>query len=512
VKKLSALLSGAVAAALVATMGATAPSVASPDATPAPSSPTSTPTSTTTSSTTGSAYAAADATVDPAAVVGKKRRYKAPTGPYFNNPRGGLAAKTAIERKILEVLRHVPKGETARIALYSFDRIPVANALIAAHKRGVNIQMLLNDHQDTKAMKMVRGALGTNRKAKSFIYKCHWGCRSVAVDDRNLHSKFLTFTKSGRSEDVVVIGSANFMRNATHHQWNDMYFFNGDAAIFDQINATFKDMKKDYEKAQPPMYYCGTPVNGTSCDDSSDKYTNWVFPKPTSPKNDVVLDMLNKIQCLTPDGAGGQTRTKLDLSMHTIRGNRGNYLSAAIRQKFAEGCDFRVNYGLIGYQAKQILGAATPRGRIPLRSTGFDYNTEDNFDLNNDGEDDLILDRYTHQKYFLIDGTYNGKPGTKLVLTGSSNWASLGTAQDEMFFTILNSPGTYKRYLKNYDFMWKPGNSRNAYTTTFDNFRVATQVTGADGVTRTVYRTERRPVTMVLPDGHKAGGKFWEGD
>ena len=73
---------------------------------------------------------------------------------------------------------HVPKGERVRIALYSFDRIPVANAIIAAHRRGVHIQMLLNDHWENRAMKMVRAALGTNRHAKkSFIYKCKSSCR-----------------------------------------------------------------------------------------------------------------------------------------------------------------------------------------------------------------------------------------------------------------------------------------------------------------------------------------------
>ena len=68
--------------------------------------------------------------------------------------------------------------------------------------------------------------------------------------------------------------------------------------------------------------------------------------------------------------------------MHTMRGARGNYLASAIRDKWAQGCDFRVSYGLIGFKTKQILGASTARGRIPLRSTGLDYHPDDDFDLN----------------------------------------------------------------------------------------------------------------------------------
>jgi hypothetical protein len=190
--------------------------------------------------------------------------------------------------------------------------------------------------------------------------------------------------------------------------------------------------------------------------------------------------------------------------MHTMRGRRGDYLAEAIRNKYAEGCDFRVSYGLIGYHTKQILGAPTARGRIPLRSTGMDYNTDDDYDLNHDGEDDLILDYYSHQKYFVIQGTYNGHPGTNMVLTGSSNWASLGTAQDEIFFTIQGA-GNARRYLKNFNLFWNSSRfSRNAYTTTYTDFRVRM----ADGSVQTV----RRPVTTIERDPYVPGGPYWEGD
>ncbi len=182
--------------------------------------------------------------------------------------------------------------------------------------------------------------------------------------------------------------------------------------------------------------------------------------------------MLARIQCVTTDAAGNPARTKLALSMHTMRGRRGDYLATAIRNKFAEGCDFRVSYGLIGYHTKQILGAPTARGRIPLRSTGLDYNTEDDFDLNKDGDDDLILDYYSHQKYFVIQGQYNGVPGTEMVLTGSSNWASLSTANDELWMTVRGAR-VAKKYVRNFNYQWDHArNSRDAYTTTYSTFRV----------------------------------------
>ena len=445
----------------------------------------------------------------PAKKAKLKRQWKAPNGPFFNDPHRKKGHFT-IEQQVIKTIRHTPRRGVIRIAVYSFDRMPVANALIAAHKRGVKVQMLLNDHQDTRAMQVIRAQIGTNRKKKSFIYKCVASCRSTQNEYNNLHSKFYSFSQSGKSRDVMAIGSANMMLNAALHQWNDLYFTSGDHELFRQFVSLFNNMKKDWDTRRPPRFFCGTPT-GPACDDSVDKYTVWAFPRLSGPKNDLVLDMLSKIQCVTPDAAGNPVRTKLALSMHTMRGRRGDYLAAAIRNKFAEGCDFRVSYGLIGYHTKQILGAPTARGRIPLRSTGLDYNTEDDFDLNKDGEDDLILDYYSHQKYFVIQGTYNGVPDTNMVLTGSSNWASLSTANDELWLTVQGAR-VAKKYVRNFNYQWDHArNSRDAYTTTYSTFRVVRMERRADGTMAKKYVTVRRPVTTIRPD-NVAKGPYWESD
>ncbi|MDT0184570.1 phospholipase D-like domain-containing protein [Microbacterium sp. ARD31] len=439
----------------------------------------------------------------------KPQHWKAPRGPFFNDPHR-KAGHFTIEREVIRTIRHTPRRATIRIAVYSFDRMPVANALIAAHRRGVRVQMLLNDHQDTRAMQAVRAEVGTNRKKKSFIYKCRAGCRSTQNEYNNLHSKFYSFTRAGRSKDVIAVGSANMMLNAALHQWNDLYFTSGDHTLFRQFVSLFNNMKKDWDTRRPPRHFCGTPT-AAACDDSVDKHTVWALPKLSGPENDLVIDMLDRVQCLTPDGAGGQQRTRLALSMHTMRGRRGDYLAAAIRNKYAEGCDVRVSYGLIGYHTKQVLGAPTARGRIPLRSTGMDYNTDDDFDLNHDGEDDLILDYYSHQKYLVVQGTYNGVPDSSMVLTGSSNWASLSTANDEIWMTVQGRR-VARQYVRNFDYQWDhPRNSRDAYTTTYAEFREARMVRGADGTIRRTWVTTRRPVTTVEPDRHRTG-PYWEAD
>ena len=482
--KLSRLL-GSLCLVLVASMGATAPG----------------------SALTAGPEVAAAATAKPGKP--KPSTWDVPKGPYFNDPhlkKGWFN----IERRVVDTIRHTPKGSTIRIAIYSLDRMPVAHALVAAHRRGVKVQMLLNDHWENGAMKVIRAEIGKDRRKDSFIYKCRQSCRGAANEFNNLHSKFYLFSQAGRSEDVIAVGSANMTLNADRHQWNDLHFSDGNHVLFRQFVSLFNDMKKDYDTRRPARFFCGTP-RGAACDDAVDKHTVWAFPKPAGPRNDLVIDMLDRIQCVTPDGSGGITRTRLVLSMHTMRGRRGDYLAAAIRDKFAEGCRFRVSYGLIGYHTKKILGAPTRRGRIPLRSTGLDYNPDDNYDLNHDGKDDLILNYYSHQKYFAVQGTYNGVPDTHLVLTGSSNWASLSTGNDETWFTIRGKKLT-RKYVKNFNYQWDhKRNSRNAYTTTYASFRVARMVRGDDGVLRRTFVTERRPVTTIERDGYRKG-PYWESD
>ena len=454
---------------------------------------------------------------DAAKGKGKGGRYHVPTGAYFNNPRGSWNSRLRIERQVMHAINNTRKGSIIRIALYSFDRIPVAKALIRAKKRGVHIQILMNDHQDTKAMKMLRGYLGTNVKKKSFIYKCHSGCRTDHPK-RLLHTKFYTFSKTGGSKWAVFFGSANLTMNAARHQWNDLFLMDDDKELFKQYVALFDDMKKDYGKQQLPFPpFCGIPANGVACDDAVDFGTTVTFPKLVGPKNDPIVAILNRVQCITVAADGSRVRTKLAVNMHTIRGHRGNYLADAYRRKFAEGCQARFSFGLVGAITKTHLGAKTPRGRLPLRSTGFDYNPNNNEDPKNnpDGKLDLTLDYYSHQKFLIIQGNYAGNPNAQLVFTGSSNWGSLGSVNDEILVAVQGKR-VARQYLKQFNFEWRPGNSRNAYTTSYLHFRVPVVHMGPDGDKVVTYKTVKRKHVTVDPSlVYRPGadyGPFWEDD
>ena len=301
-------------------------------------------------------------------------------------------------------------------------------------------------------------------------------------------------------------------RNAAIHQWNDLYFTDGDHEMFRQFVALFKDMSQDYDTRQEPWDFCGVPT-GPACDDSVDKHTAVAFPRVSRPKDDLVVTMLDRIQCLTPDPVTGKVkRTRLALSMHTMRGARGNYLAEAIRQKWVQGCDVRVSYGLIGYHTKGAIAAPTKRGRIPLRSTGMDYNLDDNFDLNNDGVDDLILDYYSHQKYFIDPGHLQRRARH---LDGPDRLGELVEPEHGQRRGVVHREGregartsTSRTSTTSGTTPATPATPTRRRTPTSGS---AARCAQPDGTVRTVWRTVRRPVTTVEPD-HYLPGPYWEAD
>ena len=363
--------------------------------------------------------------------------------------------------------------------------------------------MLLNDHQDTKAMKMVRGYLGTNVKKKDFIYKCHSGCRT---DNRKrlLHTKFYTFTKTGGSKWALFFGSANMTMNAARHQWNDLYLMDGDKELFKQYVALFDDMKKDYEKQQPPFpTFCGIPANGVTCDDAVDFGTTVTFPKLVGPKNDPIVQILNRVQCITTAADGRRVRTRLAVNMHTIRGHRGNYLADAYRRKFAEGCQARFSFGLVGAMTKGHLGAKTARGRLPAALHGVRLQPRQQ----RRREEQPGRQARPHPGLLLAPevpdhpGQLRRQPERA---AGLHRLVQLGRPRVGERRDPGRRPGQAGRppVPQQFNFEWRPGNSRNAYTTSYLHFRVPVVRMDADGEKVVTYKT----VTRKQVDGRPEPG------
>ena len=57
----------------------------------------------------------------------------------------------ALMDQIMNAVNSVPAGSIIRFVAYSFSWQPMADALIAAHKRGVQVRLLIDSHTETLA-------------------------------------------------------------------------------------------------------------------------------------------------------------------------------------------------------------------------------------------------------------------------------------------------------------------------------------------------------------------------
>jgi len=347
-------------------------------------------------------------------------------GAHFNNPWGGRSARTQLVRTFINAVDHAHPGSTIRIAAYSNDRKDIADALIRAHRRGVRVQMLLNDNWTSHQTKRIQRALGKDVNKSSFLRICYRSCRGKRG---NLHSKFYLFSHTGTASSTTMMGSANLTTNGVAIQWNDMYTVNDNLPMYDTYSSVFNQMKRDKPMAHP---FRAPSVRGA--------YNMNFYPRYGTTKNDdPIMKRLNKVRC---SGASGSTgigdKTMIRIAMYGWNGTRGRYLADKVSQLSRRGCDIRVIHSDGGGYVVRTL-----------RANGVNVRTA-SYDRNGNG----TVDMYTHEKYMILSGKLGtGKPGWH-VWTGSQNWSDIALNGDEVTMHIPRR-GAFNDYRKNFDFIWK---------------------------------------------------------
>ena len=104
-----------------------------------------------------------------------------------------------------------------------------------------------------------------------------------------------------------------------------------------------------------------------------------------------------------------------------MRNERGMAIAARLKELWAQGCDVRIAYTVMGVDIHRFLGQPTARGVVPKKHLVQDFD--------GDGE----FDNYFHLKALTINGVYAGNPASYVVLNGSSNWSGYAAVSDENF-------------------------------------------------------------------------------
>ncbi len=460
VVSLTALAAGAGVSSALAADGpsGTATDTASPTSattTPASASATATPTHKLTLPTpTKTSEPAPSASVTPAPHL-PPDTYAPPDGTRFNHPFVRSSAEN-IRNHILRTIRSVPSGGSINLAEFGLNDNQIVDALIAARKRGVVVQVVANNHNLTNSIanlppspSFVRlyNTLGhSTRHARmaadrvSFAKICHSSCRG---NGGNVHYKLFLFSSAGEFNPrtgaevpgkvkhwVTMMGSPNLTTKAAYGQWNHLDTYSN-KATYDYYMSWFRQMRAD------------TPLKHPFEQATTGSVHSWTFPKPgTTASNDPLMQGLNGIHCKGATGGTGiQGRTKVRVGAYVFFDSRGRWVAQKLRSLWNAGCDVAIEYSIMGDAVKQILYSPSGRGRIPMRQVVTFFN-------------DGTINAYDHAKYITVSGHYGSNHTAYITWTGTTNISNLGFSSDDTQ-QVWRSKARFLSYSRDFYTVWR---------------------------------------------------------
>jgi hypothetical protein len=458
------------------------PSAGTPSGTTATGSAAAVATDTTTpSAPTTSSDPTATATPTEGCPLCPPKDYIPPNGSRFNHPFNPASASD-IRTHVTSTVKSVPSGGTIRLALFSLNDDALADALIAAVKRGVSVQIVANNHNITNSIpglppspsfKRLVSVLGSSRtepgkdpQRVSFARICRASCRGHGG---NVHYKMFLFSIVGKDsydpatgvardacppdtdstcrQWVTMMGSPNLTTKAAYGQWNHLDTY-ANKDTYDLYQRWWAQMKADTPRASP---YEREKTGGI---------TSWTFPKPgTTASNDPLMLGLNGIRCKgVGSGYGINGRTKIRIGAYTFFDDRGRWISKKVRSLWNSGCDVAIEYSIMGDRIKRLLYSPSGRGRIPMRQVVT-------FKKNGD------IDAYDHAKWIAMSGNWGGDGRTTKLWTGTTNISDLGFRSDDTGQVYVNS-ARVGAYMNDFSELWRSNKAHVPSPTSRLNARI----------------------------------------
>lgn len=368
-----------------------------------------------------------------------------PTPQNFNPPQGTKfshafvkGSSYQIRTQILRSIESTPKGAQIKILSWSFKSQALRDALLAAKRRGVSVQVILagRSNATNSDYGFLLKHLGAQRYSKSitrgsWVYRCSHSCRGTTG---TMHAKVYLFSQVRNTLWVSMTGSGNMTDFAAQGQWNQMFTNTNNKPAYNALYNVFQQAKAD-RPANPQQLTINLPT------------TTFFFAPFATPtvKSDFMNAALNKVRC-TGNTAFANGRTRIRIAMYTWRDSRGTWLARTVRRLWDQGCDVRIIYAIISGGLKGILYSPAGRGRIPMRQT-------------------LLVDKkhqpvwYLHNKYIAIEGNINGVPNSYVAYQGSFNFSNLGLTSDENFQRLPGAAWT-KPYFTDFSQIWQQPETR----------------------------------------------------
>ena len=340
----------------------------------------------------------------------------------FQDPGVNPGQDLSLEAHAIRLIDSTLPGEQITFALRDFNRVPVADALIAAHGRGVLVDGVVDGgERNQPQVQRLLSVLGPTRfvicGTPTFEYH---SCIANSEKPSLQHNKFLTFSRldDGR-EDVVLQTSMNFLAPSQLNYYNDMVEIAGDVKLHDAYVAYVFDMKRQVRSDDHFI-----PRSG-------DDGRNTMFPsprwQPDRDTNDTIVDRLNEVDCSVGGSPSGKGLIRIaNMAFRTER--------AVIMRKLValqqEGCDIEV---IVSNADGEIMAGLVSAG-IPVHPFFLRAIT---------GIRPQVI---VHDKFWLVDAKSTATGGrSKIVYAGSSNWRGDQQRSDDMLLRIVDD-GVYAEY------------------------------------------------------------------
>ncbi len=377
-------------------------------------------------------------------------------GPVFNDPLGTAAEQKAIFTQLVRLIDATPPGATIRGSIYEFNDQEVANALLAAHSRGVNVRLIVDDstyvngaggpEYSNTPYQTLRAGLGTNDAARSWIVVCddrfedddgvddvQRGCLAVAPPQPAYnHNKFFIFSRVGPFDDGTSYSSVVFQTSSNLSAWYKAESFN-DAVTF--VSSSVYNGYASYHEQQRQgrrlargnnNAYFSTPTGST--------YRGFFFPRGDSsynnPATDTVVGALNEVSCAYTGTDGLHHQTDIRIVTHSFLGSR-RQVADKLAQLRGRGCWIDIIYTETDSTITSVLNAAGIQHRACRIPNGPG------------------IDVRPHNKEMLIDGDYNGDI-TPRVYTGSANLTGSSLRSADEAIVRITSAAYHARYLSTF--------------------------------------------------------------
>jgi len=393
----------------------------------------------------------------PGAAEATPDHYNPTKGATFNNPYGGRVAAHRIVHKLVRTINSTRTGHKIRIASWNFRSNVIANALIAAHRRGVSVRVLMdygnwNPDVPNDIARRTRIALSKGDKHRkpdmtSWLRRCHGSCRGA---HGIAHVKFYTFDKVQKTRYVAMYGSVNATELAATIQWNDLYTVTKSPKKYHEFIHVFNQMRHDRPVKQGYLHY----QHGRMGLD--------FYPyRGEHTKKDPVLKVLNQVRCSGATGGTGiNGHTAIRIAQTATYGDRGLAIANRLATMQKRGCNIRLVYAMFGRQVLKVLRHDAGPGGVPMTHLAYDS------DCNG------IYDRYVHMKSMTISGHYGSNTHARITWNGSANWTPVSLASDEVV-GVLRKGRTTRTYANWIDYLfthvpvtWEAGHCEGTSTVT----------------------------------------------